>query len=180
MGWRWRLSSKWGRRYQKSIRNGINGISPVLNFKNPVFMRSSEFEHRVLRQNEETWTRSLFHWNFKEIKQLQCFAGFLFYIDSRRTDAYKGIQRNFKMGIGWEKPVFGWIQKLQIHIFCCPRDSKIRYFLYQGGSLPFCRWCIIVCVYGVSAGMYNEAEVSLTIWKGGEWKWNNLLSQSYC
>lgn len=30
------------------------------------------------------------------------------------------------MGIGWEKPVFGWIQKLQIHIFCYPRDSNIR------------------------------------------------------
>ena len=64
MGWRWRLSSKWGRRYQKSIRNGINGISPVLNFKSPVFMRSSGFEHRVLRQNSETCFRSLFYWNF--------------------------------------------------------------------------------------------------------------------
>ena len=59
------------------------------------------------------------------------------------------------MGIGWEKPVFGWIQKLQIHIFCCPRDSKIRYFLYQGGSLPFCRGCIIVYVVRPGNDDYN-------------------------
>lgn len=35
---------------RKIYEYGINGISLVLNFKNPVFMRSSGFEHHVLRQ----------------------------------------------------------------------------------------------------------------------------------
>ena len=41
------------------------------------------------------------------------------------------------MGIGWEKPVFGWIQKLQIHIFL-PAGLENQVFSIPGGEVcPF-------------------------------------------
>lgn len=41
------------------------------------------------------------------------------------------------MGIGWEKPVFGWIQKLQIHIFVARGTRKSGIFYTRGGVCPF-------------------------------------------
>lgn len=39
------------------------------------------------------------------------------------------------MGIGWEKPVFGWIQKLQIHIFFARGTRKSGIFYTRGEAL---------------------------------------------